>query len=283
MKEEVRQNRSITKKIERIGLIFVVFFALVVLFQDLLIFPGVIISFIAGSEPPPPEVTENLLEIKDGRKIDVWALPVSQNPTDKKKVAVIFHGNGGDVRKFYEFQKWFRNLGYTSYDFDYPGYGKSTGWMNESKIYQDAESVVRFVAKTENIPIDDIVIFGISVGSGPSAYAAQLFQSKTLIIASGYSSIPDVVSSRALFWFLSPFVRYNFPTASYLEKLHSSCVVISHGKKDEVIPYENGVRLNEAASKANTVHFISSEVGRHNDTFWEKSLEIKQALRECTN
>ncbi len=248
-----------------------------------MIFPGVVRSMFRTRIPNPPEVIETFLETKDGRKINVWALPSDKNTTDKKKVVLFLHGNGGDVSTFYHFQEWFKELGYISYDFDYAGYGKSTGWMSERRIYQDAETVLRFVAAKEKLPLDGIVIFGISVGSGPSAYLAQLVQSKVLMIASGYSSLPDVVRSRALFWFLTPFVRYQFPTANYLEQLHGSCVILSHGKNDEVISYENLERLNSAASKNNTVHSITSETGRHNDTFWLESTKLADALLNCLN
>ena len=279
--KELKQKRRLKKVLGKWAIVLVVYFTVIVINQDLMIFPGVVRSMLKTRGPNPTEVVETFLETKDGRKIDVWALSSNGNTSEKKKVALILHGNGGDISTFYHFQVWFREQGYTSYDFDYAGYGKSTGWMSEKRIYQDAETVLRFVAVQEKLPIEDIVIFGISIGSGPSAYLAQLVQSKVLMIASGYSSLPDVVRSRALFSFLAPFVRYQFPTSSYLEKLKGSCVVLSHGKKDDVISYDNSLRLEASASKNNTVHFISSEAGRHNDTFWENSAQIAEALKKC--
>lgn len=277
-----KQSLGLKIIFKRIAVILTIFFCLVVIFQDLLIFPGVIRSKFLNAETSPTEVVEHLLDTNDGRKISLWELPVPQFSTEKKKIALIFHGNGGDVSNFYQFQEWFKNQGYTSYDFDYPGFGKSTGWMSEKKIYQDSETVLRFISKTENISENDIVIFGISIGSGAAAYIAQLFQSKTVIINSGYSSIPEVVKTRLLIGILWPFLRYNFPTANYLEKLNQSCIVVAHGKKDEVIPYDNALRLKAAAEQSNSLHLISSELGRHNDTFWEKNLEIQMAIAACS-
>jgi len=273
------------KKLGRVAFAVTVYSIVIVLNQDLLIFPGAVKGlFYQSNYSAPPEVKEHFLATAEGYKLNIWELAAKQEePIKKKKVAVIFHGNGGDMRKFFEFQKWFSLQGYSSYNFDYRGYGKSTGWMNEKRIYQDGESVLKFVSERETIPLNNVAILGISIGSGPAAYTAQLFQSKILLIASGYSSLPEVARTRPIIGLLAPFLRYEFPTASYLEKLNHSCVVLSHGQKDEVIPYENSQRLMESASKNNTVHFVSSEVGRHNDTFWEKSSEIKEALRDCSN
>jgi len=272
------------KKLGRVAFAVTVYSIVIVLNQDLLIFPGAVKSlFYRSNYSAPPEVKEHFLATAEGYKLNIWELAAKQEePTQKKKVAVIFHGNGGDMRKFFEFQKWFYLQGYSSYDFDYRGYGKSTGWMSEKRIYQDAETVLRFISEREKLSADSILIMGISIGSGPAAYTAQLFKSKTLLLISGYSSIPDVVKTRPIYNFLVPFLRYEFPTSAYLENLKNSSVVIVHGKKDTVIPHENSLRLKESASKHNTVHFISSDTGGHNDTFWEKNAEIVQELLKLT-
>jgi alpha/beta superfamily hydrolase len=270
---------KVLRKLRRIGVILILFSVSIVINQDVLIFPGAASTiFLKPNYSPFPDVIEHVLSTADGHSLNVWELPSSRT---QKKVALIFHGNGGDVRMFFSFQKWFRKIGVASYDFDYRGFGKSTGWMSEELIYQDAEQVINFIIAKEGISAENLIIMGISVGSGAAANLAQKFKSRTLLLASGYSSLPDVAQENPALGFLAGFLNYNFPTAKYLEKMYDSCIIISHGKQDEVIPFGNALRLKEAAEKHNKVDFIPLEKGKHNDTFWLQEIAIIDALNSC--
>ena len=265
----------------RLLLILSCFSTSAILCQDFLIFPGALDELFFSSHSPLPDgVQEHLLQTTDGQQLGIWELP-AQQPGREKQVALILHGNGGDVRLFLRYQQWFRERNITSYDFDYRGFGKSSGWITEENLYKDAQQVAQFVAEREQIPSERLILLGISVGSGPSAYLASKLQSKILIIDSGYSSIPEVVNSMPIYKHLATFLHFRFPTKEYLKELSKSCIILTHGKNDFVIPYENLGRLTSSVAPTNQLSVISSQVGEHNNTFFLESDRIFAALQSC--
>lgn len=69
--------------------------------QDIQIFPGVVLPLIYGATREPAAVplgVESVFtETEDGERIELWRLPVERSD----RVALIFHGNGGDVANFF--------------------------------------------------------------------------------------------------------------------------------------------------------------------------------------
>ena len=84
--------------------------------------------------------------------------------------------------------------------YEYTGYG-----LNQEKFscserfcYNDAERVYNYVTQELKIPPERIVIFGRSLGSGPSCYLAERHKVAGLILNSGFSSF-ELISSFFIF------------------------------------------------------------------------------------
>ena len=52
------------------------------------------------------------------------------------------------------------------------GYGKSNGSPTEKNCYADIEAAYRYLLEVRRIPPEQIVLYGRSLGSGPSCYLA---------------------------------------------------------------------------------------------------------------
>ena len=129
-----------------ITLLFFCFF--IISTQNFQIFPGAVISAFSNYEGrgTPKDVEAHFIKTEDNKTIEVW----SKNK-GSKKVALIFHGNGGDISNFFAYQDYFSSIGYTTYAFDYRGYGKSSGWPSETGIYLDTDAVIKFILEKEQI------------------------------------------------------------------------------------------------------------------------------------
>lgn len=57
--------------------------------------------------------------------------------------------------------------------YDYTGYGKSNGTPCEEKCYADIEAAFRYLLEARHLKPEQIVLYGRSLGSGPSCYLAQ--------------------------------------------------------------------------------------------------------------
>ena len=82
----------------------------------------------------------------------------------------------------------------------------------------------------------DIILFGISVGSGPATYLASLKKVYSLILMSAFTSIRDAcLSYNVLSKLASIFVVEKFNNIDLIAKIKCPCLFI-HGIQDEIVP-----------------------------------------------
>ena len=109
---------------------------------------------------------------------------------------------------------------------------------------------------------DSIIIYGKSLGTGISAYAASLSNCKALVMETPYYSIPDLFHCYAFIYPTSAMANYKIPTWQFLEDVKSP-VIIFHGDKDKTIPYRCAKKLRPFLKAAD--QFIKIENGGHNN------------------
>ena len=85
------------------------------------------------------------------------------------------HGNAEDLSGLRYRLPQFPAHGYGIIAYDYEGYGASGGTPSEENVYRDAERVWRYLVEEKKIPAERIVLYGRSLGSGPSCYLAERF------------------------------------------------------------------------------------------------------------
>lgn len=258
---------------------------IIVLLQDLLINPGAAASIFTGSIRDPSSLPQHVesafIPSRDGTQLEVWHLK-GVDPTKRQTPILLLHGNGVAVEGTFSNLRWFHEQGYSSYTFDYRGYGHSSGWPSEQGMYNDSEAVFDFVLNRENTEPSKVILVGISLGTGFASYLAQLHHSQTLALFAPYSSIEEVVRARPGVGFLSPFLWYALPTSSYLSRLDTTCVVLAHGKRDRTINIANSDKLENVVRGrgGRLVKLISSDAG-HNDLFAKVADQFASALHEC--
>ena len=93
----------------------------------------------------------------------------------KSKVTLLFsHGNAEDIGMIYEwFQEFSLEVRVNVLAYDYEGYGKADGVPSEQTCYEDIDAAFEYLTETLHIPSEYIVLYGRSVGSGPSCYLAE--------------------------------------------------------------------------------------------------------------
>lgn len=272
------------KEIPKIIGAALLFCTLIVLAQDVLIFPWLLYSPTLPHPDPKavdPKLESSFVTSADGTAINVWYYPAAREPNSDKHAAIIFRGNGGFLNGFFFVQQWFSAQGIPSYIFDYRGYGESEGWPSEAGIYADAEAVWEHVVKRESISPQKIILFGLSIGTGPAAFLAEKKQVGTLLLVSPYTSIPDLARETSSLGFLSPFLWYSFAVKEFLPKLDNTCLVIAHGKKDVLIPYSHGEKLQDLYRGKKGVSFIGHAEADHNNVFFYVEQELKTKLQAC--
>ena len=123
--------------------------------------------------------------------------------------------------------------------YEYTGFGESNGRIpGDQSLYDDIETVYLYLTENLNISSDNIILYGRSIGSGPSSYLAEKHPVAGVILHSGLMSALRVVFN--LRWTL-PFDK--FPNIDRMANIDCPVYII-HGKRDEIVPFYHAQELH---------------------------------------
>lgn len=75
---------------------------------------------------------------------------------------------------------------------EYPGYGlyKQSG-PNEDKMREDCETIYDYLTQVAGVREEDVIVFGRSMGSGPTSFLSSLKKPYCIVLLSPFMSIKD--------------------------------------------------------------------------------------------
>jgi len=195
----------------------------------------------------------------DGVALNGWFVPAPE-----ARLTVLFcHGNGGNIMHRLDSINLLHGLGLSCFVFDYRGYGKSEGKPTEAGTYRDARAAYDWLTQTRHVPTEQIVILGRSLGGSVAAHLAGRVQARGLVIECAFTSYPDIGARFYPFMPVRFFARYRYNTRAHLAQVHCP-VLVMHSRDDELVPFEFGERLFQAANEPK--QFVEL-LGGHNDGF----------------
>jgi hypothetical protein len=162
---------------------------------------------------------------------------------------------------------------------DYRGYGLSKGRPSEQGVYLDGNAGLKYLTKTIDVPEENIVIFGRSLGTAVALDIAQNRALAGLILVSPLSSGKEVARASGLGLF-SPFIGNPFDSINKIDNIRSP-VVIFHGDQDRVLPFHMGKSLFERAKVRKTFHMVSG--AGHNDLIAKNPRQFFSRILEFLN
>lgn len=199
------------------------------------------------------------LATDDGEKLAAWWVPVD----DAAGTVLIFHGNAGNISHRVDYLRMFNQLGYASLIIDYRGYGQSTGAPSEGGTYRDAEAAWSWLTKTRGVAPGDIVLLGESLGGAVAAWLAARVAPRGLILASTFTSVPELGAQVYPFLPVRLISRFSYNTREAVTAVKAP-VLVAHSRDDDIIPFAHGAALFEAAHEPK--RFLEMR-GGHNDGF----------------
>ncbi|MBS1372316.1 MAG: alpha/beta hydrolase [Lentisphaeria bacterium] len=218
-------------------------------------------------QPPrgtPQQSGATMLEVASGISIAVRFTP----PPEGGRLLLYSHGNAEDLGSIRYRLSQYAERGYGIAAYDYEGYGASGGEPSEAAAYRDIERVWRWLTEERGIPPESIVIYGRSVGTGPSCYLAEKVNAGGLVLEAPFSSTFAVAGMGFL-----PFNR--FPNIERIANIGMPLLII-HGTSDGIIPYSHGRKLFEAAKEPKKLH--TAEGAGHNNILMKEGERYWQAL-----
>lgn len=128
--------------------------------------------------------------------------------------------------------------------YDYSGYGLATGKPTESNVYADIRAAYTYLISERRVPPHRIVLFGRSLGSGPTVDLAASLGSQLagVVLIAALTSCVRVVFSGA------PHTA-KFDMFANIDKIGKIRVPVFcvHGMLDDVVPFSHGLELSRRA------------------------------------
>ena len=185
-------------------------------------------------------------------------------PEEDSEFTVLFcHGNGGNIAHRLDSINIFHNLGLNCFIFDYRGYGSSEGKPNEQGTYLDAGAAYQWLREEKKISPDNIIIFGRSLGGSIAAQLAGKVKARALVIEGAFTSFADIGQKFYPYMPVRWFARFNYRTIDYIKNVDCPVMLI-YSRNDDIVPFEFGPKLYEAANEPKELVEI---FGSHNDAF----------------
>ena len=196
---------------------------------------------------------------ENNETLHAWYVPAPE----AKATILFFHGNAGNISHRMDYLPMFHRLGYNTLIFDYQGYGQSSGSPSEIGTYQDATATWQFLTEVKNIAPAEIVLFGESLGGAIAAWLAAKENPGLLVLASVFTSVPDMAEKIYPFLPVRLIARFNYNTLESLQSV-TSPVFVAHSPQDEIVPFEHSQILFQAAAEPK--QFLELQ-GGHNNGF----------------
>jgi len=199
------------------------------------------------------------LVTEDGVRLSGWFVPA-----ERPRATVLFcHGNAGNISDRLDTIAILNRLRLNTLIFDYRGYGDSGGEPSEKGTCLDAEAAWRWIEENLGNGAGETVIMGRSLGGAVALQLAVKHPPRALIVESSFTSIRDM-GARLYPWLpVKLLARYTYPAEDYIGRVKCPVLVV-HSPEDDVIPYEFGRRLFDAAGEPKEFLEIS---GNHNEGF----------------
>jgi fermentation-respiration switch protein FrsA (DUF1100 family) len=168
-------------------------------------------------------------------------------PVSSGGIILFCHGNAGNISQRIDSFEIFRELGFSTFIFDYRGYGRSEGKPTEKGTYRDAEGAWNYLVREKKVKPEEIIVFGRSMGGGIASYLAKKYQPRALIIESSFTSISDMAKVLFPTLPLKLLLRFKYNTRERLKDIHCPVLII-HSPDDRTIPFVCGRILYETAN-----------------------------------
>jgi fermentation-respiration switch protein FrsA (DUF1100 family) len=203
---------------------------------------------------------------RDGRRLP----DAASRPT-----LIYFYGNAmcmNDARGHFE---RFRRLGLNVIIADYLGYGMSGGAASEKGCQATSDAVYDYLTSTRGIKPTRIVASGWSLGGAVAVDLASRKPVAGLIIFSAFTSGVDMGRRLMPVFPVSLLLRHRFDSLHKIARVECP-ILIGHGRRDRIVPFDMGRRLAAAAKGPVTTLWIDG--ADHNDFYTVGEEQINAAM-----
>jgi uncharacterized protein len=192
-----------------------------------------------------------------------WSIPGQAD----MPLVLFFHGNAANISHFVDRLQYLHKLGFSTFIFDYRGFGKSHGQViREEDLYNDGRSAINYL-KSRGWQPSQMIFYGHSMGAAVSLQMGLETPPAAVVLESPFTSMSDIAWHTAPISYVligSWVIDAEFDNLAKIGNL-SVPLIIFQGCEDKIVPLKMAQRLYRHAREPKAIYLISD--GGHNDLF----------------
>jgi len=200
------------------------------------------------------------LKTQDGISLNGWFFSAPANSQRKNLVALVCHGNAGNISHRVDLCQTLVRVGLNVFQFDYRGFGLSKGRPSEEGTYLDALAAVKWL-QAKDFSTTNIIAFGESLGGRIVSELAIRAPLAGIVLQNTFTSIPDIGADLFPWMPVRMLATIKYDTHSKLPRLDIPVMVI-HSRGDGLAGFHHAERNFAAANEPKL--FWETE-GDHNE------------------
>tara|TARA_B100001063_G_scaffold245132_1_gene279885 strand:+ start:1194 stop:1994 length:801 start_codon:yes stop_codon:yes gene_type:complete len=190
------------------------------------------------------------IETEKDIKLKSWLI---KKNLEKYKTLIFFHGNAGNlfnrVHKLNELNKLNINILIISWR----GFSGNSGKPTEKNLYVDGKMSIKWLNDL-GVSNDKIILYGESLGTGVAVELGQSNTFNSIILESPFTSIAKAAKIYYPYLPINLLLKDRYDSIDKINKI-TKPVLIMHGMKDNIVPYEMGVKLFQKANQPKYSYF----------------------------
>jgi len=269
---------------------FVIYSVLIILF--IMIFPrfiekGLIFHPGKSNDSATPDVygieyDDVIFRTEDGLNLNGWFVPGKKSSPDADLHTLLwFHGNAGNInRRLDNIKMIYERVPVNVFIIDYRQYGRSEGKISEQGTYLDSRAALAYLHSRDDINNEKIIFFGRSLGSAVAVHLALEEKCRALILETPFTSILEMGKKLYPFLPVRLLLKTKYDSLSKIGDIKVP-ILVMHGDKDDLVPFEHGRELYEAANEPKEFYTIPG--AGHNDTHIVGGDEYFEVIKKFVN
>jgi fermentation-respiration switch protein FrsA (DUF1100 family) len=200
------------------------------------------------------------IPVGQGEHITGWY----QAPAAGRPAILYFRGNSQSFSREHVRYEAFVAAGYGFLAFDYRGFPGSPGELTQAHALEDGLAAFDWLAQ-KGAPI---LIWGRSLGSGPSTYVASQRDADALLLETPFKSAVSVAAERYPFLPVGLLMADQYPVEQWIKGV-TEPVHVAHGTADTTVPFHHGQEVLALSANPDGIFVVE---GAGHDGLWAKGI-----------
>ena len=195
------------------------------------------------------------------------------------KTILFLHGNAGSLENRIHKINHFKDMKVNFLIIAWRGFSGNKGKPNESGLYEDARSAIRWLT-SKGVKDKNIIIYGESLGTGVAVEISQFQNFGGIILESPFTSMINAGKDKYPFLPVKIILKDRYESNNKIKNIKIP-IMIMHGKLDNIVPFYMGEKMYQLASEPKYSYF--TDYDNHMMEYNRKLLETLKIFISSLN